>query len=176
MATILILYSSTDGQTLKICQYMGRYLEAARQTVILKPLNVARGPDIQACDRFVIGAAIRYGRHRPEVSQFIARHLALLQERPGGFFSVSLVARQPDKASVGQNPYLQRFLRDCRWRPRWLAAFAGKLDYPRYRWRDQLMIRLIMWMTGGPTDPATVREFTDWGRVERFARQLLASD
>ena len=32
------------------------------------------------------------------------------------------------------------------------------------------MIRLIMWITGGPTDPATVVEFTDWQQVEAFAQ------
>jgi menaquinone-dependent protoporphyrinogen oxidase len=31
------------------------------------------------------------------------------------------------------------------------------------------MIRLIMLMTGGPTDPRGVYEFTDWHRVEAFA-------
>ena len=37
------------------------------------------------------------------------------------------------------------------------------------------MIRFIMLLTGGPTDPATVVEFTDWQRVEAFGRaaQLL---
>jgi menaquinone-dependent protoporphyrinogen oxidase len=34
------------------------------------------------------------------------------------------------------------------------------------------MIRLIMTMTGGPTDPATVIEYTDWGQVDAFADDL----
>ncbi|MEI7614715.1 MAG: menaquinone-dependent protoporphyrinogen IX dehydrogenase, partial [Betaproteobacteria bacterium] len=37
---------------------------------------------------------------------------------------------------------------------------------------DRLMIRLIMLMTKGPTDPETVVEFTDWQQVENFARLL----
>jgi menaquinone-dependent protoporphyrinogen oxidase len=32
------------------------------------------------------------------------------------------------------------------------AVFAGALRYPRYRWYDRFMIRLIMKMTGGETD------------------------
>ena len=176
MATILILYSSTDGHTLKICQRIGQWLDAAGQTVTLKPLDTAQAQDLQACDRFVIGAAIRYGKHRPEVVAFITRHHAVLQSRPGGFFSVNLVARQAEKAKVEHNPYLQRFLRGLIWQPDWLAVFAGKLDYSRYRWHDRLMIRLIMWMTGGPTNPATVREYTDWRQVEAFAAQLLEAE
>jgi menaquinone-dependent protoporphyrinogen oxidase len=34
------------------------------------------------------------------------------------------------------------------------------------------MIRLIMLMTKGPTDPATVIEFTDWTKVEAFGRVI----
>jgi menaquinone-dependent protoporphyrinogen oxidase len=32
------------------------------------------------------------------------------------------------------------------------------------------MIRFIMWMTHGPTDPTAVVEFTDWEQVEAFGR------
>lgn len=30
------------------------------------------------------------------------------------------------------------------------------------------VIRLIMWMTQGPTDPSAVVEFTDWDQVVAF--------
>jgi menaquinone-dependent protoporphyrinogen oxidase len=36
------------------------------------------------------------------------------------------------------------------------------------------MIRFIMWMTKGPTDPSTVVEFTDWDRVDAFGERLAA--
>ena len=50
--------------------------------------------------------------------------------------------------------------------------FAGKLDYPRYRFWDRQIIRLIMWMTKGPTDPSVVVDYTDWSQVEAFARRV----
>jgi menaquinone-dependent protoporphyrinogen oxidase len=34
------------------------------------------------------------------------------------------------------------------------------------------MIRLIMWITKGPTDPKAVVEFTDWQQVEAFGRLI----
>jgi menaquinone-dependent protoporphyrinogen oxidase len=34
------------------------------------------------------------------------------------------------------------------------------------------MIRLIMFITNGPTDPETVIEFTDWQQVEAFGRRV----
>jgi menaquinone-dependent protoporphyrinogen oxidase len=40
---------------------------------------------------------------------------------------------------------------------------------------DRTMIRFIMWMTKGPTDPTAVVEFTDWSRVEAFGAQLATT-
>ena len=36
------------------------------------------------------------------------------------------------------------------------------------------MIRFIMWMGKGPTDPTGTFEFTDWDSVEQFGRELAA--
>lgn len=87
-------------------------------------------------------------------------------------FSVNLVARKPEKRQPDSNPYLRKFLRRIAWRPKSLAVFAGKLDYPSYGALDRTVIRLIMWITGGPTDPATVVDYTDWQQVEDFGRAL----
>ena len=73
------------------------------------------------------------------------------------------------------NPYLRKFLRQIRWKPAHLAVFAGKLDYPHYHAFDRLMIRLIMRLTHGPTDPRAVIEFTDWQQVEAFGRRISAA-
>jgi menaquinone-dependent protoporphyrinogen oxidase len=67
---------------------------------------------------------------------------------------------------------VQAFLRQVAWRPTLLEVFAGKLDYPRYGVVDRLIIRFIMWLTRGPTEPDAVVEFTDWQRVEVFGRAL----
>jgi menaquinone-dependent protoporphyrinogen oxidase len=52
------------------------------------------------------------------------------------------------------------------------AVFAGALRYPRYRWYDRFMIRLIMKMTGGETDTRKEVVYTDWQQVSRFAREI----
>lgn len=53
-----------------------------------------------------------------------------------------------------------------------MARILILFDYPRYRPFDRFMIRLIMWMTKGPTDPATVVDYTDWKEVEAFGRVI----
>jgi len=95
-----------------------------------------------------------------------------LDERPCGFFSVNAVARKPGKQSPDANPYLRGFLRKTTWRPTLLAAFAGKIDYQRYGFVDRQLIRLIMWLTHGPTDPHACVEFTDWPSVDAFGDRV----
>lgn len=174
MADFLLLYSTTDGHTLKICQVLRDTIIARGHAATLLPLDSAP-PALQAYDRIVIGASIRYGHHRPCVAAFIARHLDILRARHAAFFSVCLSARKPGRSQPGNNPYLRSFLRHIDWQPAQLAVFAGKLDYPRYRPLDRWMIRLIMWMTHGPTHPQTVHEYTDWQQVAQFARTLVDS-
>ena len=34
------------------------------------------------------------------------------------------------------------------------------------------MIRFIMWMTNGPTDPESIVDFTDWDQVDAFGDRI----
>jgi menaquinone-dependent protoporphyrinogen oxidase len=174
MSAILILYSTIDGHTRTISQRIGRTVEAAGHVVTLARIEDAGGIDLAAYGKIVVGASIRYGRHRRSVFEFIEAHLALLESRPNAFFTVNIVARKPEKNRPETNPYLRRFLRRTPWQPRLLEVFAGRLDYPRCRPLDRLAIRFILWLTQGPTDPTQVFEFTDWARVDAFARRVVA--
>jgi menaquinone-dependent protoporphyrinogen oxidase len=156
MSSILIIYSTTDGQTLKICQRLQRLIESYGDTVTLVDINNVPGVELSAYDKIVIGASIRYGKHKPAVYS--------------AFFSVNVVARKPGKRQPDTNPYVRKFLRQISWKPKNVAVFAGRIDYQRYGYWDRNIIRLIMWITKGPTDPMTNIEFTDWNQVEAFGR------
>ena len=100
------------------------------------------------------------------------KKMAALESKPNALFSVNVVARKPGKDVPEGNPYLQKFLRTIAWKPQRLAVFAGRIDYPSLGPVDRTMIRFIMWMTNGPTDPKAVVEFTDWSRVEAFGADV----
>ena len=157
---------------MRICERLRAVIEARGPSVTVKPLADGTADDLARCDAVVIGASIRYGKHKPEVGEFIARHQAALEAKPNAFFSVNVVARKPGKDRPEANPYLLKFLRGIAWKPQRLAVFAGKIDYPSYGTLDRTMIRFIMWMTKGPTDPTAVIEFTNWGQVETFGAEV----
>lgn len=172
MANILIVYSSTDGHTLKICQRLRQVIEQQAHRVQLASVIDAPDADLQRFDKIVIGASIRYGKHRPEVYDFIRRNEKVLESKPGAFFSVNVVARKPEKNSPETNPYLKQFQKQASWQPDELAVFAGRLDYRKYGFLDRQMIRLIMWMTKGSIHPNTVAEFTNWEQVAAFGQRV----
>jgi menaquinone-dependent protoporphyrinogen oxidase len=172
MAKILIIYSTTDGHTRNICERLQKAV-AEHHDVTLAAMAEEPGIDLAPFDKVVIGASIRYGKHQQEVFDFIERNQSALESRPSALFSVNVVARKPEKNTPETNPYLQKFLKKIAWQPRNLAVFAGKIDYPRYGFVDRTMIRFIMWMTKGPTDPTLTVEFTDWNKVDEFARTVV---
>jgi menaquinone-dependent protoporphyrinogen oxidase len=172
MAQVLILYSTTDGHTVEICRRLKSVIEGTGDSVEMA--NLADHPQLAdfEFDKIVLGASIRYGKHQKTVYEFIRNNREALEKQPNALFSVNVVARKPEKNTPETNPYLQKFLGQIDWKPQNLAVFAGKLVYPDLGAFDRTMIRFIMWMTKGPTDPTGTYEFTDWNKVEEFGRKI----
>tara|TARA_B100002052_G_C15816089_1_gene568289 strand:+ start:757 stop:1278 length:522 start_codon:yes stop_codon:yes gene_type:complete len=167
----LIIYSTTDGQTKKICETIKNNSIYKKSTEIIN-LNEAFKKKIAKYDRVIIGASIRYGQHNPMVYKFIEKNKDALENRKSAFFSVNVVARKPEKSTPNTNPYIKKFLKNTNWRPDKLGVFAGKIDYPSLSLFNKSIIRLIMFITGGPTDIRNVYEFTNWEGVKIFSQEL----
>jgi menaquinone-dependent protoporphyrinogen oxidase len=172
MARIFIAYSTVDGHPRTICARLQQSLEQQGHAVRVASLGQAQHPDLASFDKLVIGASIRYGRHRPEVFAFIRAHRQALDARPSAFFTVNAVARKPGKDTPAGNPYVRSFRRKSAWAPDLVGVFAGRIDYRKYGFLDRQVIRFIMWLTHGPTDPRACVEFTDWDSVEAFAQRV----
>ncbi len=169
---VLVLYSTIDGHTREICERLQATLESSGLQVTLDELTAGSTPNTSGFAAIVLGASIRYGKHRPEVTAFIKQHHEYLASTPSAFFSVNAVARKPAKQTPETNPYVRKFLTTIPWQPGLVGIFAGKIDYPSYSSFDKYMIRFIMWMTKGPTDVDGTFEFTDWDDVAAFARRV----
>jgi menaquinone-dependent protoporphyrinogen oxidase len=164
----LIIYSSTDGQTIKICK---RIMSIIGDCKIVS-IDEAKNENLSKYGKVIVGASIRYGKHKPELYDYISENCDHLIDTNASFFSVNVVARKPEKNTPLTNPYVQKFLSISQWHPSLIGVFAGKIDYPRYGVLDKLMIRLIMWITKGPTDTKNVYEFTNWDDVDSFAKKI----
>lgn len=170
-AKTLVLYSSVDGQTVKIIKRIITHIEGE-----VTLLNMDEDPEIDfsAYNKVLIGASIRYGNFRKNVLNFVNQHKKQLDAVPNAFFAVCLTARKPEKANPANNAYMAKFDRLSAWHPRLKGVFAGALLYSRYNWWQTLIIQLIMKITGGSTDKSKDIELTNWARVDAFAKDFSA--
>ena len=167
----LIIYSTTDGQTKKICEIIKKNSTNKNFFEVIS-LEEAFHKDIEKYDKIIIGASIRYGRHSAKVYEFIERKKNTLNKKKSAFFSVNVVARKPEKSTPETNPYIRKFLKKSSWVPKKLGVFAGKIDYPKLGFINKSVIRLIMFITSGPTNINNTYEFTDWHNVKKFINEF----
>ena len=167
----LIIYSSTDGHTKTICKRIIDFLKDGNKARLVS-LDEAKKLNLSEFDKIIIGASIRYGKHSEELYKFIEINKNILDEKESVFFSVNVVARKPEKNTTDNNPYIKKFLKISKWKPKKIGVFAGKVDYPNYNFFDKYIIKLIMFITSGPIDTSQSYEFTDWSKVEDFAKEL----
>jgi menaquinone-dependent protoporphyrinogen oxidase len=173
--SILVLYCSLRGHTARVARRICESVVAAGGRAEMMDIKEAvhEGVYWDRYDMVVLGAPVVYGSYDQAFLRFVREHKGSLDAKPNSFFNVSVVARTPAKATVEGNRYLQKFLQISPWKPKDLKVFAGKVNYPAWRWYDVLMIQLIMKMTHGPTDRRTVIDYTNWEDVDAYGRHVL---
>tara|TARA_B100000475_G_scaffold124925_1_gene91232 strand:+ start:3237 stop:3740 length:504 start_codon:yes stop_codon:yes gene_type:complete len=167
MQKSIIIYSSVDGHTKEICEKIAGHMIGDSDI-----FSVDDNPEIQNYEKIIIGASIRYGKYRTKLFDFIESNIEVISEKENAFFSVNVVARKAEKNTPNTNPYVQKFLNSTTWIPNKVEVFAGKIDYPKYKFLDKYAIKFIMWITKGPTDTSKRYEFTDWDKVKNFAKNI----
>jgi len=173
---MLLLYATHDGQARRIATRIAARLADCGFEATPRDLadGAPTGAEIGAAPLVVLVAAVRYGRHLPQAERFLATYRRASPQSPLAFISVNLTARKPGKNNATHNAYLRKSIRRHGLVPVLAQAVAGRLAYPHYRWWDRQIIRLIMTLTGGPADPRTCTEFTDWAEVDAIATRIVA--
>jgi len=169
-----LYYATRDGQSRRIAEHISGRLAECGVPSLPQDLAVTSpaAAELAAASVIVLVAAVRYGKHLPEADRFLSAYRSLASPPPLALASVNLTARKPAKTTATGNAYLRNVIARHRLAPALAVAIAGRLDYRRYGWRDRQIIRFIMWMTGGPTDPDTNIEYTSWPAVDEFAGRI----
>ena len=168
---LLILYSTVDGHTKYICEYIYKKLKRRKKVNIIS-IEESDNYDLKNFDEVVIGASVRYGYHRRNVYKFIQTNLKDLNNLKSVFFSLNLTARKPEKSSPETNPYVVKFLKKLKWEPTLKEVFAGRLDYPSLDKLNKLAILFIMFITNGPKDTSKTYDLTDWKKVDKLIKSI----
>ena len=85
----LIIYSTTDGQTKKICESI-KNNSINKNSYEITSLEEAFNKEIDKYDQVIIGASIRYGRHSPNIYKFIKNNKDILEKKKALFFQLML--------------------------------------------------------------------------------------
>ena len=168
---LLILYSTIDGHTKDICEYIYKKLKGKKKVYIIS-IEESENYNLNDYDQIVIGASVRYGYHRKNVYKFVKDNIVKLDKLKTVFFSLNLTARKPEKSTPETNPYVKKFLKKVKWEPTIKEVFAGRLDYPSLDTLNKLAILFIMFITNGPKDTSKTYELTDWKKVEKLTKSI----
>ena len=163
----IFIYSSSNGQSLKICET----LNEEKESLILN-IDRLNSVNLDNFDQIIIGASVKYGDHNKKIYNFVKNNKILLKRKKTVFFSVNATARKSEKNTPNTNPYITKFLKKTNWKPDHIGVFAGKIDFPNYNFLEKYIIKFIMWITNGPTDTTKTYEFTDWDAVKKFSREI----
>ena len=168
---LLILYSTVDGHTKSICEFINKKLKN-KKNISISSLEDSAKFNLKQFDEIVIGASVRYGYHRKNVYEFIKKNKSTLINKKTVFFSLNLTARKAEKNTADTNPYVYKFLNKIKWEPTIKDVFAGRLDYPNLDILNKLAILFIMVITNGPKDTSKTYELTDWKRVDSLIKKI----
>ena len=163
----IFIYSSSNGQSLKICEALNKNKES-----LIIDMDMLKTTKLENFDQIVIGASVKYGDHNKKVYEFVKKNRVLLEKKKTVFFSVNATARKSEKNTPKTNPYIIKFLKKTNWTPDHIGVFAGMIDFPNYNFIEKYIIKLIMWITNGPTDTSKTFEFTNWEDVKKFSKEI----
>ena len=163
----IFIYSSSNGQSLKICEALNKNKES-----LIIDIDIVKTAKLDNFDQIVIGASVKYGDHNKKVYEFVKKNRVLLEKKKTVFFSVNATARKSEKNTPKTNPYIIKFLKKTNWTPDHIGVFAGMIDFPNYNFIEKYIIKLIMWITNGPTDTSKTFEFTNWEDVKKFSEEI----
>ena len=163
----IFIYSTSNGQSLKICNALNQNKES-----LIIDIDKIKTVKLDEFDQIIIGASVKYGDHNKKIYEFIKNNKILLETKKTSFFSVNATARKSEKNKPETNPYVIKFLKKTNWTPDNIGVFAGKIDFPNYNFLEKYIIKVIMWITNGPTDTSKTFEFTDWEDVKKFSDKI----
>lgn len=170
MAKLLVVYGTAYGQTERITRrIVDRLTSRGHGVCVHRGDCLPKHLRLDDYDAVVVAGSIIRGRHQRYIRDFARRHHAQLNRTRSAFVSVSGAAQgSPEQA----RRYIDEFVQQTGWNPRFPASFAGAMAYTQYgpllRWITHFMSK----RRGGPTDTSRDHEFTDWEAVDRFAERL----
>lgn len=180
-----ILYATREGHSHRIADHVAAALRGRGLAVIVAHVaDDDRRVVVDELGMVIAIASVHGGRFEPEMVDFARRHASTLTARPAAFVAVSLseavaedLSAPPGVRAAATEDVqrsLDRFFEETGWHPARVLPVAGCVAYTRYGFLKRHLVRRVVAARGGPTDVSRDHELTDWGRLDRFIRDVVA--
>jgi menaquinone-dependent protoporphyrinogen oxidase len=167
-----VIYTTNDGQTRKVAEFIAKTLREKKAETELIDIRGFRGRlDTAGVKAVFLGSPINAGRYPGRFKAFIKRNLRALSAAKVHLFSVCLSARgDSEEALKTARGYPEKLAVETGLRPASVKPVAGALPYTRYNFLKKFLMKKISEASGGEADTTKDFEFTDWGEVGKFVR------
>ena len=178
MCEVPVFYATTEGQTRRIAERLAERLR--EQGLDSRPFDIdgdlARAIDWSQVRGAIVGASLHAGRYQAAAARFVGAHADRLNRVPSAFVGVSLAAASSDSTEVAAARSLAAAFPPAHgWRAGQAISVAGRLAYTSYNFIVKAMMKRIARKQDAPTDTTRDYEFTNWGRLDQFARSFAES-
>ena len=174
MVSVLVLYSTGEGQTEKIAHRLTEVFGERGHDATA--VNIEEHPSEVAIDDFdavIVGASIHRGTQQPAAVNYVRKHRAALASKPTAFFQVSL-ASATEQGAVEAAEYVEAFLSKTGWHPDRIGLFGGALRYSQYGFLTRLVVKQIVKRNYPEVATDHDVELTEWDEVDAFAADFAA--
>ncbi len=186
MKPILIAYATHEGQARRVAGHLvstlgglGRAVECCDVVDVRAPLHW------ESYGGCILVASVHRGEHQREMVDFVKGHRRELGGLPSVFLSVCMAeavvedaahtAPERERAAREAQTQIQRFFDRTGWTPTASHAVAGSIAYSQYGFVMRHVMKRIASKAGLSTDTSRDHQYTDWGKVEDFAREFHSS-
>jgi menaquinone-dependent protoporphyrinogen oxidase len=160
--SILVVYGTWAGSTAEVADIIGKTLAEGGYRVDIKPVESVKSP--AGYQAVIIGSAIRIGKVKPEVMDFVKSHKSELEKIPTAYFVVCMTMKDDttDNRKI-VNAYLDPLRGQVR--PVDAGLFAGKMDYSSLGFFARIAVKYFVKVPEG--------DFRDGNAIKAWAKALL---
>jgi len=160
---ILCVYSTTEGQTAKVMEFVASRLRFAGDEVTLLEAGVAGALDVTVFDGAILAASVHVGMYQTPLVEFARVHADWLKRVPSAFLSVSLAATSSDSEELKSlDTITEGFRAHTGWTNADIHHVAGAFRFTGYDFFKGWLMRVVAWEKGVKATPGQDLELTDW--------------
>jgi menaquinone-dependent protoporphyrinogen oxidase len=172
---ILVLFSTTEGHTRKLAQFVAARLRLCGHRVQLHDAIHVDLPDAARFDAVLLLASVHLGRYQRSFVEFVRKNHDALNLMPNAFISVSLSAAGDNPSDLaGIRECVDRLERETLWHPTAVHHAGGAMRFSAYGFFTKLAIRYIARRRGKSVKTSKDYDLTDYAALETFIDRFVA--